>query len=75
MKEQNEQKPVIQNIPGTRSRERFAEAEHAQNAKATLKRLCTYFAQEKVLLSAMLAAVLFGYALRRICSQPAKQGN
>ena len=60
MKEQNEQKPVIQNIPGTRSRERFAEAEHAQNAKATLKRLCTYFAQEKVLLSAMLAAVLFG---------------
>lgn len=36
-------------IPGMNRRERFVEAEHAQNAGATLRRLVSHFAREKAL--------------------------
>ena len=49
------------NIPGMMNRAaRFAEAEHAENAGITLKRLLTYFAREKKMVVSMLAVVIFG---------------
>ena len=36
-------------IPGMNRRERFVEAEHAQNAGATRRRLVSHFAREKAL--------------------------
>lgn len=44
-----ENKLMERNIPGMNSRERFVEAEHAQNAGATLRRLVSHFAREKAL--------------------------
>lgn len=54
-------KPAGSNIPGMMNRhERFAEAEHADNIRATLRRIFTYFLSEKVLVACMLAAVISG---------------
>ena len=39
---------------------RFAEVEHAEHLGATVRRICTYFAREKVMVIAMLAVVIFG---------------
>ena len=39
---------------------RFAEVEHAEHLGATIRRICTYFAREKVMVIAMLAVVIFG---------------
>ena len=39
---------------------RFAEVEHAEHLGATIRRICTYFAREKVMVVAMLAVVIFG---------------
>ena len=55
-----EKKSLENSIPGMNRRERFAEAEHAQNAGAALKRLVSYFAREKALVAGMLAIVLAG---------------
>ena len=55
------QKMVSRNIPGMMNRnERFAEAEHADNVGATVKRIVTYFIHEKKLVICMLAIVIFG---------------
>ncbi|MBD5547143.1 MAG: ABC transporter ATP-binding protein [Lachnospiraceae bacterium] len=61
MSEKKEQKILEHNIPGTINRgQQFAEVQHAQNSGAALKRIETYFAKEKMMVSAMLAAVIFG---------------
>ena len=39
---------------------RFAQAEHAENAGETMKRIGTYFAKEKAMLIGMLSIVVFG---------------
>lgn len=53
--------PVERNIPGMMNRgQRFAEAEHADNIGATVKRIITYFMREKTLVICMLAIVIFG---------------
>ena len=39
---------------------RFAEVEHAEHLGATVRRICAYFAREKVMVIAMLAVVVFG---------------
>ena len=39
---------------------RFAEVEHAEHLGVTIRRICTYFAREKVMIIAMLAVVIFG---------------
>lgn len=48
------------NIPGINRKERFAQTEHAENIRATLKRIVTYFIYEKVMVIGMLAVVIFG---------------
>lgn len=49
------------NIPGMNVRAtRFSEVEHAENFRATLKRIVKYFAHEKILLILMLIVVIFG---------------
>lgn len=55
-----EQKLAEQNIPGMNKHNRFAEVEHAENATTTLKRIWTYFSQEKLMLIVMLVVVVFG---------------
>ena len=58
--EQN-QKLAERNIPGMMNRrERFAEAEHADNIGAPSRRIFTYFMREKKLVICMLAVVVFG---------------
>lgn len=55
------QKQIERNIPGMMNRhERFAEAEHADNIGAAIKRIVTYFMREKTLVLGMLAVVIFG---------------
>ncbi len=50
-----------QNIPGMLNRNAcFMEAEHAENAGKTVKRLFTYFAREKRMVLTMLAVVVLG---------------
>ena len=44
-----ENKFMERSIPGMNRREQFVEAEHAQNAGATLRRLVSHFAREKAL--------------------------
>ena len=44
-----ENKLMERSIPGMNRRERFVEAEHAQNAGAILRRLVSHFAREKAL--------------------------
>ncbi len=61
MSKELDQKMVNRNIPGMMNRnERFAEAEHAENAGATVRRIITYFLREKKLVIFMLAIVIFG---------------
>lgn len=60
MSARDEQKPVERNIPGMNRHERFVEVEHAANIGGTLKRIGTYFVQEKTMVICMLAIVIFG---------------
>lgn len=61
MKTDNDQKQMDRNIPGMMSRrERFMEVEHADHAGATVRRIVTYFMREKLLVTGMLAIVVFG---------------
>ncbi len=55
----SDQKLQERNIPGMNRNARFAEAEHAENVGATLKRIWTYFAHEKVMVICMLIVVIF----------------
>ncbi len=49
------------NIPGMNARNnRFAEVEHAEHAGETLRRIAAYFARERGMVTAMLAAVILG---------------
>lgn len=58
----SEQRSVIdRSIPGRGGRgNRFAEVEHAENAKGTLVRIVRYFMREKLLVISMFAVVVFG---------------
>lgn len=56
----NEKKLMERTILGMNRHERFVEVEHAQNADAAFKRLVSYFAKEKALVTGMLAIVLAG---------------
>lgn len=61
MAEQKDQKIIERNIPGMMNRgQRFAEVQHAENVRATLRRIMTYFAREKAMLGGMLLVVVFG---------------
>lgn len=60
MPSDKEQKPGLQNMPGMTRREHFVQAQHAEHAGATLKRILTYFIHEKTMMLGMLGAVLFG---------------
>lgn len=48
--------PQMNRGPGAR----FAQVEHAQNVGATIRRIWTFFAKEKVMLIGMLCVVVFG---------------
>lgn len=56
----SDQKVVERNIPGMNRHVRFVEAEHAENAGATLRRIWRYFAHEKMMVISMLTIVIFG---------------
>ncbi len=61
MAEEKEQKQAERNIPGMMNRgQRFAEVQHAENIKCTLKRISVYFIKEKAMVLGMLAIVIFG---------------
>ncbi len=61
MAEEKEQKQAERNIPGMMNRgQRFAEVQHAENIKGTLKRISVYFIKEKDMVLGMLAIVIFG---------------
>ncbi len=52
---------IEQNIPGmSNRRNRFVEAEHAENVGATIQRIFIYFAHEKAMVFGMLLVVIFG---------------
>ena len=61
MPEQKERNLASRNIPGMMNRgQRFAQAEHAENAGAALRRIAAYFAKERSSVLAMLAVVVLG---------------
>lgn len=60
MSTNKEQKLAERNIPGMNRHQRFSEVEHAENVGTTLKRIITYFAQEKTMVISMLMIVVFG---------------
>lgn len=60
MSTNKEQKLAERNIPGMNRHQRFSEVEHAENVGTTLKRIITYFAQEKTMVISMLMIVIFG---------------
>lgn len=61
MAEQKDQKIAERNIPGMMNRgQRFSQVEHAENIRATLRRIMTYFTQEKAMVFGMLLVVVFG---------------
>ncbi|MDD6315991.1 MAG: hypothetical protein PUB63_03145, partial [Clostridia bacterium] len=53
-----DQSLVEKSMPHGGPRNRFAEAEHAENVGGTVRRLMTYFAKEKTLVAAMLLVVV-----------------
>lgn len=56
-----EEKPTLREVvPGMNRRERFVQAEHAENLRGTLKRIGKYFGKEKKLLISLLAIVIAG---------------
>ena len=61
MSEEQDSRLAERNIPGMMNRwERFAEPEHADDIKATVRRIAAYFVEEKRLVAGMLAVVLSG---------------
>ncbi|MGN0659791.1 MAG: ABC transporter ATP-binding protein [Emergencia sp.] len=55
-----DKKLAERNIPGMNRHNRFAEVEHAEDAGKTMKRIMTYFAREKKMVTLMLLIVVFG---------------
>lgn len=55
-----DKKLVERTISGMNRGARFAEAEKAEHAGATAKRIASYFASQKIMVIAMLAVVIFG---------------
>lgn len=53
-------KLIERSIPGMNRNARFAEAEHAENAGATLRRIFSYFMRERSMVLAVIAVVVFG---------------
>lgn len=63
-----DQKLEERNIPGMNARNnRFAEVEHAEHVGDTLRRVARYFARERNMAAAMLAAAVLG-TLCGICA-------
>lgn len=60
MSNNKEPKLKMQNIPEMRFRQRFAEVQHAQNVRSTLKRIIVYFMKEKTMVLCMFVTVIFG---------------
>lgn len=61
MPESKDKNVAERNIPGMMNRgQRFAEVQHAENIKGTLKRIFSYFVKEKAMVFGMLAVVIFG---------------
>ncbi|MDE7124101.1 MAG: ABC transporter ATP-binding protein/permease [Eubacterium sp.] len=60
MNERNASKTVERSIPGAGRYQRFAEAEHAENIGATIKRIGAYFVHERAMVIGMLFIVIFG---------------
>ena len=61
MSKEQDSKLAERNIPGMMNRrDRFAEPEHADDIKATVRRIAAYFMEEKRLVAGMLAVVLSG---------------
>lgn len=56
----DEKKLMERTIPGMNRGARFAEVEHAKNARETLKSILVYFAREKAMVITMLFIVIFG---------------
>lgn len=56
----DEKKLMERSIPGMNRHERFVEVQRAKHVGATLKRILSYFAKEKVMVFGMLAIVVFG---------------
>ena len=55
-----DKKTEERSLSGMGRHPRFAEVEHAENAGVTLRRLLAYFAEEKLLVLAMLSVVIVG---------------
>ncbi|MDD6211533.1 MAG: hypothetical protein PUB22_00035 [Clostridiales bacterium] len=53
----DDRKIMERSIPGMNRHERFAETEHAENPGAAMKRIASYFAQEKILVLGMLSDI------------------
>lgn len=51
---------ALRNVPGMNKHERFVTVEHAENGRSTVKRIITYFMNEKLFVTAMLSVVIFG---------------
>lgn len=61
MSKEQDSRLAERNIPGMMNRrDRFAEPEHADNIRATVRRIAVYFVKEKKLVAGMLAVVLSG---------------
>ena len=60
MADKTNQTIAERNLPVMHRRDRFAEAEHAENAGATLQRIFTYFTHEKPMVFGMMTCVIFG---------------
>ena len=61
MSREQDSKLAERNIPGMMNRrDRFAEPEHADDIKATVRRIAAYFVEEKRLVAGMLVVVLSG---------------
>lgn len=61
MAEQKDSKIAERNIPGMMNHgQRFAEVQHAENVRETLRRIMTYFTREKAMVGGMLLIVIFG---------------
>ena len=61
MSREQDSKLAERNIPGMMNRrDRFAEPEHVDDIKATVRRIAAYFVEEKRLVAGMLAVVLSG---------------
>lgn len=61
MSREQDSKLAERNIPGMMNRrDRFAEPEHADDIKVTVRRIAAYFMEEKRMVAGMLAVVLSG---------------